>query len=158
MDPNAPRKLETEMRRVLERVGHCLIIYQRIEISLKYLLPYTDIPNKTPTDTFAQWKSLLDSRRTLGPLIEDLREAVSASDLKGFGQYLSELVEQRNDFVHHFSRLPFGRLRTLEECDAAFAHLNSRIQFALPFHEALEDMLRQFRDQLMDWKLHREGQ
>jgi hypothetical protein len=152
------RDLETESKRVMERVGHCLIIYQRIEVYLKYLLPHVVSHDETPTDTFAGWRSLLDSKSTLGPLVERLRESVRSSDLKGLSHYLSELVEQRNELIHHFSRLPFARLSTREECDAALDHLSTRVRFALSLHEALDGALRQFCDQLVDWKLQSEGQ
>lgn len=158
MPRSATRDLETETARVMERIGHCLVLYQRIEVYLKYLLPHVVAPNETPTDTFAQWRNLLDSKSTLGPLVERLRESIRSSDPKGISHYLGELVDQRNEFVHHFSRMPFARLTTLEDCDAALAHLGARIRFALPLHEALDGMLRQFRDQLVDWKLQRDGQ
>lgn len=144
------RDLDTEIRRVMERIGRCLLIYQRIELCLKYLLPHAVGPNETPGDTFAQWRSLLDSKTTLGPLVERLRESVRSSDPKEFERYISDLVEQRNEFIHYFSRQPFAKLSSLEECDAAVAHLDARLQFASPLHQALDGMLRQFRDALLE--------
>jgi hypothetical protein len=142
----------------MERIGICLLMYQRIEVSLKYLLPHVVTPKKAPTDTFAQWRSLLDSKTTLGPLVKRLREAARSADPKGLGHYLDELVKQRNDFIHHFARLPFARLGTLEDCDAALAHLSARVRFASPIHDALEEMIGQFRDQLLELKHQRDRQ
>jgi hypothetical protein len=146
------RDLDTEIRRVMEGIGRCLLIYQRIELYLKYLLPHVVGPNETPGDTFAQWRSLLDSKSTLGPLVERLRESIRSSDPKGFDRYIGELVEQRNQFIHHFSRQPFARLSNLEECDAALAHLDALLQFASPLHLALDGALEQFRDALLEAK------
>jgi hypothetical protein len=103
----------------MEGIGRCLVIYQRIEVCLKYLLPHVVGPQATPGDTFAKWRSLLDSKTTLGPLVERLRESVRSADPKGFDHYVSELVTQRNELIHNFCRLPFGRMSSLEECDAA---------------------------------------
>lgn len=142
--------LDIEIRRVMEGIGRCLLMYQRIELYLKYLLPHVVGPNEMPGDTFAQWRSLLDSKSTLGPLVERLKESVRASDPKGFERYIGELVEQRNQFIHHFSRQPFARLGNLEECDAARAHLDALLQFASPLHQALDGALKQFRDALLE--------
>jgi hypothetical protein len=88
--------------------------------------------------------------------VERLRESVRASDPKGFEHYLGEVVEQRNELIHHFSQLPFGRMSTVEECEAALAHLSRRIEFALPLYHSLHGMLSQFRDALYDLKLQKE--
>jgi hypothetical protein len=143
------RDLDTEIRRVMEGIGRCLLIYQRIELSLKYLLPHVVGPDETPSDTF-QWRRLLDSKSTLGSLAEHLRKSARSSDPKGFDAYIGELVEQRNQFIHHFSRQPFARLSNLEECDAALAHLDALLEFASPLQHALDGMVKQFRDALLE--------
>ena len=86
------RDLDTENRRVMEGIGRCLLIYQRIELYLKYLLPHVASPDEAGRNTFTQWRSLLDSKTTLGPLVERLRESVRSSDPKGFDRYISKLV------------------------------------------------------------------
>lgn len=139
----------------MEAMGRCLLIYQRIELQLKYLLPQAHHPNEIPSDTFA-WRSLIDSKITLGPLMERLRDCVETSDPEGFTKYVSQLLEERNQFIHHFCRMPFGGLSSIEECDAALVHLDARIQSALPFHEGLDGMLRQLRDTLVQWQLENE--
>ena len=156
MAPNTERNLDAAVGRVMESVGRCLIVYQRIELSLKYLLPHVIGPNHTPGETLAQWRSLLNSKTTLGPLVERLRESVRTSDPKDFEHYLSEVVEQRNELIHHFSQLPFGRMSSTEECEAALAHLSRRIEFALPLYHGLHGMLSQFRDALTELKLQKE--
>ena len=140
----------------MEAIGRCLIVYQRIELCLKYLLPHVVGPNYTPGETLAQWRSLLNSKTTLGPLVERLRESVRASDSKGIEHYFSEVVAQRNELIHHFCHLPFGRMSTVEECEAALAHMSRRIEFALPLYRALHEMMSQFKDALTELKLQRQ--
>jgi len=152
MPPSTERELDEEVRRVMEGIGRCLVIYQRIELCLKYLLPQVVGPDGKSPDTLSQWRSLLDSKTTLGPLVERLRESVRSNDPKNFNHYVGELVEQRNELIHHFSRLPFARLSSFEECDTALADLRRRIDFALPLYEALDGMLRQFHDALREAK------
>jgi hypothetical protein len=157
MPPTIERTLEAEIRRVMEAIGHCLVIYQRIELQLKYLLPYTHHPSETPPDTLAQWRSLIDSKTTLGPLMGRLSECVQSSDPDGFTKYVGQLVEERNQFIHHFCRMPFGRLNSIEQCDAALIDLDARIRFALPLHETLTGMLEEFCDALVQLKLQNEA-
>ena len=156
MAPNTERKLDTTVGRVMEAVGRCLIVYQRIELCLKYLLPHVVGPNHTPAETLAQWRILLNSKTTLGPLMERLRESVRASDPMGFEHYVSKVVAQRNELIHHFCQLPFGRMNSVEECEAALAHISRHIEFALPLYHGLQGMLSQFRDALTELKLQKE--
>ena len=152
MSPKANNDLEKAVGHVMQRIGQSLVMYQRIELYLKYLLPHVVTDDEPPTDTMAQWRSLLDSKTTLGPLIARLRESVRTTDPRGLDHYLGELVEHRNELIHHFCRLPVGRLRNVEECNAALAHLDTRLQFALPLFEMLHAGVEQFYDQLLDLK------
>jgi hypothetical protein len=156
MPTDTERTLHREIRRVMESIGRCLTVYQHIELQLKFLLPHIVGPNETTGDTFEKWKSLLDSKTTLGPLVARLSESVQSSDPEGFGRYVSELVAHRNELIHHFCQLPFGRMTSLEQCDAALAHLSGRLEFALPLYQALKEMLEQFSDALVQWKLEEE--
>lgn len=137
----------------MESIGRCLTVYQKIELQLKYLLPHVVEPYETTDDTFAQWRSLLDSKTTFGPLAARLNECVRSTDPEAFDRYVSDLVVHRNELVHHFYQLSFGRLSSIEQCHAALAHLDGRLEFALPLYHGLKGMLEQFVDALVEWKL-----
>jgi hypothetical protein len=128
----------------MEAMGRSLIIYQQIELQLKLLLPNMVGPHQKTGDTLATWTSRLGSKTTLGALVTQLNSAVQSSDPHEFSRYLGELVEHRNELVHHFCQLSFGGIQTAEDCDAALAHLNVRIKFALAFHQALRAMTAEF--------------
>lgn len=155
MAQSAEPSLDAAVSRVMEAVGRCLIVYQRIELCLKYLLPHVIGPNHTPGDTLTEWRTLLNSKITLGPLVERLRESVLASDSNGFGHYVSEVIAHRNELIHHFCQLPFGRLTSIEECETALTHVLRRTEFALPLYHGLHAMLSQFRDALAELNLQR---
>jgi hypothetical protein len=146
-------RLEAAVGHVMEALGRCLVVYQRIEVCLKYLLPHVIDPNHTPGETLAEWRSLLNSKRPLGPLVERLRESVQTSDPIGFEHYVGEVVAHRNELIHHFYQLPFGRMSSVEECEAALTHVLRRTEFALPLYHGLHRMLGQFRDALTELKL-----
>src|SRR5687767_4770698 len=82
------RTLDEEVRRVMESIGRCLTVYQKIELQLKYLLPHGVGTNETTGDTFAQWRSLLDSKMTFGPLAARLSACVNSTDPEAFGRYI----------------------------------------------------------------------
>ena len=64
-------KVELELARVaklMESIGRCIAIYQRIEVLLKVLLPHiADPAAETDVQSMPDWRSLLDSKQTLGP-------------------------------------------------------------------------------------------
>ena len=140
----------------MESIGRCLTVYQKIELQLKYLLPHVVGPNQEADDTFAQWRSLLESKTTLGPLMARLSECAQSPDPEGFSRYISDLIAHRNELVHHFYQLPFGRLNNLDQCKAALTHLDGRLQFALPLYLGLGELMEQFVDALVNWKLTQE--
>jgi hypothetical protein len=144
------RPLETKVRDVMEAMGRSLRVYQQIELQLKVLLPHMVGPGREMDDSFAEWTSLLHSKTTLGQLVKRLDASVQSSDPEGFRHYLGKLVRHRNELIHHFYELPFGWIRTAQECDAALTHLNQRIQFALAFHQSMRGLLAQFLIVLAD--------
>jgi hypothetical protein len=128
----------------MEAMGRGLTVYQQIELQLKLLLPHIVGPHQKAGDIFVTWRSLLDSKTTFGPLVALLNKSVQSNDPEGFSRHLGELVGHRNELVHHFYELPFSRMQTAEDCDAALAHLNSRLKFARAFHQAIGAMMAQF--------------
>lgn len=144
MTVQAEHPLEAKVRDVMEAMGRSLRVYQQIELQLKVLLPHMVGPSREMDDSFAGWTTLLRSKTTLGSLVKRLNASVQSSDPEGFSHYLSELVRHRNELIHHFCELPFGWIRTTQECDAALTHLNQRIQFARAFHQSLTGLLAQF--------------
>ena len=54
-------------------LGRCLYIFQIIEAMLKMLLPHMVAPGKETTladEDFTNWRFFVDSKTTLGPLIQ----------------------------------------------------------------------------------------
>ena len=131
--------------KLMEGIGRCIFIYQRIEILLKLLLPHiADPTNNTEHQSSSNWRSLLDTKQTLGPLIKQFSEKMNSGNPKGFSEYLKKLVDQRNELVHHFFNIPSEKIRTNIDVENRIDDLRSRMQFAIPFLRALEDATQQF--------------
>ena len=86
-----------------------------------------------------------------------LTECAQSTDPEAFSRYVSDLIAHRNELIHHFCQLPFGALKSRDQCDAALAHLNGRLEFALPLYLGLAEVMEQFVDALVKWKLTEES-
>jgi hypothetical protein len=139
------------MAKVLQGLGHCITIYQKIELHLKFLLPHVVTPGKPPpVDSIREWRSLLDSTTTLGPLMKTLANSVSADDPEDFAKYLDTVVQHRNDLVHHFYSQAFGNLQTAEDFEFAYVYLRTRMQFAMPLWKSLQSVSAQVSTALVE--------
>lgn len=124
---------------VLLAIGKSVLQYQQIELQLKTLLPFVDPANDNPsTDPFLEMEILLKSRETMGPLLKRLRQSIRDDDPRDFGRHLSRILKNRNELIHEFTRLPFGGLKTVDECKEALSHLAKQKEQAAP----IIDMLR----------------
>ena len=131
--------------KMMEGIGRCIATYQRIEILLKFLLPHIADPARDiDVQPIPHWRSLLDSKQTLGPLVARFADQLNSDNPQGFANYLDKLVNQRNELVHDFFNTPIGQARTDAEVEDAIVHLRSLMNFAAPFLRALEDATKQF--------------
>ncbi len=129
----------------MECIGRCIFIYQRIELLLKFLLPHiVDPSTDTEHQSSTNWRSLIDSKQTLGPLIKEFSGKSNSDNPNGFEVYLRELVDQRNELVHHFFSKTSEQIRTYSDVENMIVDLRGRIDFAKPFMHALEDATQQF--------------
>ena len=105
-----------QLRRILSQIGRCVLLYQRIEVQLKVLLPHMHVEGAARTeDTFANWRLLLGGKHTLGGLRTRFLKSVETDDQAGLGKYLETIVEDRNQIVHHYVEQSFAALDTLEK-------------------------------------------
>lgn len=131
--------------KLLEGVGRCIFIYQRIEFLLKLILPHmadstTDIADQSSTS----WRGLLDSKQTLGPLMKQFSDKANFDNPDGFAEYLEKLVDERNDLVHHYFTSSSKNLQSNSDVEEGIINLRARIEFARTFLAALEDLTQQF--------------
>jgi hypothetical protein len=138
LDPERVAKL-------MQGVGMCVVIYQRIETHLKLLLPQMPETGKTlklkdPLD----WRTLLDSKTTLGPLVKSFQDQVESDDMEGFSKYINALVEQRNDLIHTFFTSGLGKASSADDLEQAIVHVRHLLHSATPLMHAMEDAMRQF--------------
>jgi hypothetical protein len=135
--------------KMMEGYGRCLAMYQRVETMLKLLLPHLLTPGQPLSGHIAaDWRSLLDSKETLGGLIQKYSGKVVPNDPESFEHYLKKLVANRNNLVHHFFATPIGNPRSDEELRQAIAHLVSQMEFVQPFMVALESCMHEFAFEL----------
>jgi hypothetical protein len=136
-DPDLHKSLCAEL-------GLCVYVYQSIEASLKTLLPHfvvTGTDTHAPGEGFENWRVFLDSKLTLGPMMERLKERSSFGGSEEADRELRRLVDYRNEVVHHFVGQPFSRLSSEDDYKAAFEFLKIRRLAALPMFNLLQELL-----------------
>jgi hypothetical protein len=125
----------------------CVYLYQSIEASLKALFPHfvvTGTDTHAPGEGFENWRIFLDSKLTLGPMMERLKERSSFGESKEADKELRRLVDYRNEVVHHFVGQKFSRLSSEADYKAAFEFLKIRRVAALPMYNLLQELLADF--------------
>lgn len=143
--PSAAKFDSARVAKLMEGIGRCLCIYQRIETYLKLLLPHiVPVVPQVTEQPVLHWRSLLDSKATLGALVQQFRDRMNSGNPEGFAKYLEELVNQRNDLIHHFFVQPVGQVKTDADLEKAIDHIRGLMKFATPFERALREITSQF--------------
>lgn len=121
---------------VLLRLGRNILLFQRIESALKFMLPFMHPKGSADgDDAFVRFRDETKSK-TLGKLVRNLQESMRA-DTDAVAQYLERMVQQRNQLVHHFHEMPGVSLLTVDGCRAAIQILEEQLREAQP----LEDLV-----------------
>ena len=142
LDPERVAKL-------MQGLGLCLFCYQQIEGQLKFLLPHMRKPGmRSKSSAPLNWRELIDSRVTLGPLVEELKKKTDADSPDGFKTYLQALVDQRNDLVHHLLTDPARTLHSPDQLEAAISRVREYMNFASPLLSALQHSAARFAEAL----------
>ena len=137
------------IQNVIYAIGQSVILYQQIENQLKVLLPHISKPNsKVTKDPYAEMEKLINSRETMGPLFERLKESVQITHPEGFGKYLEQVANNRNELIHKFIKLPVSNMNSVKSCQIAFEYVQEKKAFALPLANLLEVLLKEFVDYL----------
>ncbi|RYX80073.1 hypothetical protein EON83_30190 [bacterium] len=131
-------------------LGRCLYLYQSIEQRLKFLLPHLVVPG-TEThakgEGFANWRVFIDSKETMGPLMQRLKDRVTSDQRDLIDETWTQIVTHRNEVVHHFVSQPFARLATEVELQEAMRY--QRRVVAAPMLEMLQQLCMSFAEALI---------
>lgn len=138
--------------RLFAELGRCLFLYQSIEQRLKFLLPHLVVPG-TEThakgEGFANWRVFIDSKETMGPLIQRLKDRVTSEQPDLLDETWTQIVAHRNEIVHHFVSQPFARIAAESELEEAMRYLHQRRTFATPMVEMLQQLCMSFAEALV---------
>lgn len=124
-------------------LGRCVYVFQAIEARLKIMLPHLIPPgqeNSIASEDFSNWRLYLDSKTTLGPLIQKLKEHVESSHPELLDQAWTQIVKYRNEVMHHYVEQPFSRMDTEAKYNEALQYLRHRRTTAIPLLLILQDM------------------
>ena len=141
-------------------LGRCLYIYQSIELMLKFLLPHLVVPG---TDThakcegFANWRVFLDSKETLGPLMQRFKDRIVTEQRKQLDATWTQMVTHRNEVVHHFASQPFAKICSEAELTEAMQFLHHRRMLAAPMLEMLQQFNTAFMEVITSTEITRES-
>jgi hypothetical protein len=119
---------EKKLKKVFEGLGMCLSNYQQIERCLKFVVPHMVAPGEVKDAIpYADWPSLFQSKKTLGQLVAALSNCSNEPDGETFFGQIYNLVEERNELVHHFYDQPFGKFEQKEDFEAAISYIRERL-------------------------------
>lgn len=122
---------------VLLRLGRNILLFQRIESALKFMLPYMHPKGSANgDDAFAKFRDEAKGK-TLGTLVKNLQESINA-DTDAVAQYLERMVGQRNQLVHHFQEMPGVSLFTVDGCRAAIQILDEQHRETQPLQDLVQ--------------------
>jgi hypothetical protein len=121
-------------------IGQLLLIYQHIELLLKALLPHIQASEQAGLDS-KDIDNLLDSKHTMGLLVERLKNSAGISNSEAFSGYVAQITMNRNELVHKFTMKSFGGLDSEQKCNDAIEYLKAHHQFALPLRDLLLQLL-----------------
>ena len=125
------------MATLMVLVGRCVVRYQRIEHALKLLLPHLAKPSPDLDQNVPNWREFLDSKYTLGPLVEKLKPGLNSENSEDVHSYLASLIADRNDLVHHFFTRGRALTGTPDALENAIVEVRRRLESALPLEQAL---------------------
>ena len=148
-EKSAAISLNQLRRSVHAEIGQLLLIYQHIELMLKALLPNLFASEQAALDsTDKDIDNLLDSKHTMGLLVERLKTSMESFNPEAFSTYVAQITENRNWLVHKFTMIDFGGLDNEAKCQSAVDYLQAHHQFALPLRDMLLQLLsRQLNSQ-----------
>ncbi|HEX7768610.1 MAG TPA: hypothetical protein VF422_01125 [Dokdonella sp.] len=131
-----------QQEQLFAELGRCLYAFQAIEARLKMLLPHMVPPGQESSltsENFSNWRIYLDSKTTLGPLIQKLKEHVKSEHPDLLDQSWRQLVQYRNEIIHHYVEQPFSRLDTESKFKDAMLFLKHRRAAAVPLLVLLQE-------------------
>jgi hypothetical protein len=132
-------------------LGRCLYVFQSIEARLKLMLPHMIPPGQEASlasEDASNLRLYLDSKTTLGPLIQKLKEHVETSHPELLDQAWTQIVKYRNEVMHHYVDQPFSRLDTESKFNEALEFLKHRRAAAVPLLLVLQDTCIAFMQEL----------
>lgn len=133
------------MQQALMKIGYNVLEFQRIEHCLKIVAPYLVTQPDRNTDRPALIvKQLLADRKTLGPLVQRLKDANQIEDKAAFEKYVNEVLDHRNNLVHHFLMRDDALLDTEDKCRSVIAYLDQQRQFIQPMATLAKDYVAEF--------------
>jgi hypothetical protein len=128
--------------KVLKQIGRNILVFQQIEKSLKIIIPFIShptAPQKDIDDIRKQTESV--KLQTLGSLVNSFLKS-TFYDVNDFAESLKNIVDERNQLVHHFGDKPgLNVLNTEEGCKNCLARLEAQYQEAISFYKTIELVL-----------------
>lgn len=107
------------------------------------ILPFAVKDGRKASDNpYSDMRDLLESKTTMGPLIEQLKKFSSSTDPEHTANYFRTVIDHRNELVHQFFHLPIGQMNNTEECREALVHLKSRMDYAQPLVDFVDDFAK----------------
>lgn len=140
------------IRKVCEKVGSNILLFQRIESLLRVIAPNLSIDGTVEfrvPDSVEKWQQQFYSKKTLGELVESLKRGLHSEEFQEFHAYVHEVLKKRNQLVHRFHEIPNSEMLTPGQCNALLLYLEQQERIALPLLTFVVDMKEGVEDVLM---------
>jgi hypothetical protein len=134
IEPSNDRFSPATGREMLAKIGRNVILFNQLEGCLKNAVPYIHPDGSAAgADAFTTFKSELQ-RNPLGLVAKRLAEATDSSDPAGFLAYLRQVVDARNELMHHFFQQADDPASE-EGCRAVITWLDQQHSLCMPLLE-----------------------
>lgn len=140
--PETDPDLKRHIDEVHRRVGRNVIRVQRVEWTLKALVPFLDLQGAAHCLDGLDERAARTANHTLGQLIRSFRNSF-ASESPEIKRDLETILADRNDLVHQFQKTYGPLSRDIEGRDVIIAKLDAQFALVTKFEQALLDVLLQ---------------
>ena len=126
------------MAQIHQGVGRNVLRVQELERALKVLLPLVDLKGKSHCLDGLSDRSAQVAMNTLGQLIDSFRKSTTVDP--EFDLHLKQIVDDRNNLVHHFHTTFGTRISTIEGCAQVKDKLDAQFEAITRLERAVNSL------------------
>lgn len=147
---DTPESLNALQQSVLASIGNNILLFQRVEFSLKQITPFTDLRKATHALEDFRTRHEWFKDKSLGTLVSSLKVGITDETSNELLAALGRMVENRNRLVHKCVADRYVDISTAETCYASIERLELQAKEALWILDIVDALLVGFMYGILD--------